>query len=90
MNADLYKALGWMFVALAGIFALGMAKPFARYYYPGLPGFPRRLAAPLIFGILAAACFMGIGRAALIFVVLLGLTLAVIGRWRGRNDKPVV
>ena len=90
MDMDLYLVFGWMFVALAGIFALGVARPFARYYYPVLPSFPRRLAAPLIFGILAAACFMGIGRAALIFVALFGLTLAVIRRWRCRNDKPAV
>jgi len=89
MNIDLYAAFGWIFVALAAIFALGMAKPFARYYYPDLPSFPRRLAAPLIFGVLAAACFMGIGRAVLIFVVLVGLTLVFIRRWRCRNNKLV-
>ena len=88
MNVELYKVLGWMFVALTAIFALGIAGPLARQYYPGPSTLPRRLAAPLIFNILAMACFMGFGQAALIFTVLLGLTLVVSRRWRLRNDKP--
>ena len=90
MNIDLYNVFGWMFLAIAAIFTLGIARPLARHYYPGRSTFPRRLAAPLIFGILAAMCFMGIGQAALIFAVLLGLTLVIIRRWGCRNDKPAV
>ena len=77
-----------MFVALATIFALGLAGPLARHYYPGPTTFSRRVAAPLIFSVLAAACFTGIGLTALIFAVLLGLTLVIVRRWRLRNDKP--
>ena len=88
MGIEIYEALGWMFVALAAIFALGLAGPLVRHYYPGPSTLPRRMAAPLIFSILAAACFTGIGLAALIFFVLLGLTLMIVRRWRLRNDKP--
>jgi hypothetical protein len=88
MKMDFYRFFGWMFVFLAAFFALGLTASLARHFYPHSPSFLRRLAGPLIFGLLAVACFMGIGRAALILVVLSGLTLIVISHWRRRNDRP--
>ena len=38
MTMQLYNVFGWMFVALSAVFAVGVFKPFARHFYPGLPG----------------------------------------------------
>jgi hypothetical protein len=85
MNTELNNILGWMFVLLATIFSLGLTKLFAKRFYPASPGFSRRLAAPLIFGVLALACFMGTSFLALTLVVLLGSTQVVISHLKHRN-----
>ena len=82
--------LGWMFVALAAIFTLGIAPPFARRFYPGSPNFVRRLAAPVIFALLAAACFQGMALPALSLVVILGTALIAVSRRIGRKTPPLV
>jgi hypothetical protein len=87
MNMELCKALGRMFVLLSVVFAMGLIKPFVRHFYPASPGFPRRLAAPIIFVVLAMACFKGLGSVALILVVLSGLTQIIISRRRRRNAR---
>lgn len=90
MNVEFYNPLGWMFVALATIFALGIIGPLTLRYYPGQTTLPHRLAAPVIFSVLAAACFAGIGKGALIFVASLGLALAIRRRWQLRNSRPAI
>ena len=75
---------------VAALFALGLAKPFARHFYPGSPGLLPRLAAPLIFGGMAASCFLGVGREVLVFTVLAGLVLIAVTRWRRRGGKKTV
>ena len=79
--------MGWNFLLIAVVFALGLATLFARRFYPSSPSFVRRLAAPIIFIVLAVACFAGIGRWALICVTVLGLALIIVSRWRRRGDK---
>ena len=69
MSTDYFlKLMGWNFLLIAVVFALGLATPFARRFYPSSPSFVRRLAAPIIFIVLAVACFAGVGRWALICV----------------------
>ncbi len=87
VNANFYQILGWTFMLIACLFALGLATPIARHFYPDSPKFRHRLAAPLIFGALAVACFIGFGRAALFLVALLGLSLIAVSRWRRRSAK---
>jgi hypothetical protein len=87
MNIDYYKLLGWTLLLVAGIFSVGLSPSFARHFYPSSPRLLRRLAAPLIFGGLAAACLTGAGYAALFFVILLGLTQIALTRWRRGKDN---
>ena len=77
----LWIALGWMFVALAAIYALGVAEPLARRFYPGSPGLLARLGAPLIFAGLAAACFQHFAIPALISIVTLGMVQITWSHW---------
>jgi hypothetical protein len=86
MNRDVFNQLmGWDFVLIAAVFALGLTKTFARRFYPALPSLKHRLAAPIIFSTLAAACFAGFGFWALTRVATLGLALMIVTRWRRRN-----
>jgi hypothetical protein len=82
MNIDYYKLLGWTLMLIAGIFSIGLSPSFAHHFYPGSPRLLRRLAAPLIFGGLAAACLMGVGFATLFLVIMLGLTQITVRRRR--------
>lgn len=82
-----YTALAWMFVTIAAIFALGLTPHFARRFYPDMPHFRRRLAAPIIFGLLAAACFTGLAVPALALTAALGLTQVGRDRWRHWQAK---
>lgn len=80
---------GWMFAALAALFTLGSTAPFARRFYPSAPSFLRRLAAPVIFALLAVACFRGAALPALSFVVILGAVQIVVSRRIGRKPRPL-
>ena len=83
----LWITFGWMFVTLAAIYALGVAEPLARRFYPGSPGFLARLAAPLIFAVLAAACFLHVAVPALIVTVALGTVQIARSRWLRRRTR---
>jgi len=87
MIVDFYQILGWTYGLIAFLFALGLATPIARHFYPDLPSFRHRLAAPLIFGAMALACFIGFGHAALLLVSLPGLILIAVSHWRRRSGK---
>lgn len=90
MIPDFYQQFGWTLALIAAVFALGLTAPFARRFYPGSPGFRRRLAAPLIFGAWAVACCIGFGRVALFLVAFLGLILIAITRWRHHREKRAI
>ena len=79
--------LGWMFVLIASVFALGLTRTFARHFYPESPGFARRLAAPLSFAALAGACFRGAALPALVLTFALGATMILLSRWNRRNKS---
>jgi len=90
MNLEYYELMGWTLVLVAAIFTLGLASPFARHFYPGSPGLLHRLAAPLIFGVLAGTCFLGMGHEVLALTVLIGVPLIVADRWKHRSDRHAV
>jgi hypothetical protein len=85
-----FERFGWCMVAVASIFALGLVPRLASRFYRGSPGFARRLAAPVIFSVLAAACFLGIGGELLILVAVLGLTQIIMSRRRKRRAAAPV
>ena len=89
MNIDFYQLLGWSFILIAAIYALALAGPIARRFYPESPSLLVRLAAPVIFGGLGLACFAGMGRGTFICVALLGLVLISVNRWKRRGLKRV-
>jgi hypothetical protein len=66
---------------------MGVIKPFARRFYPGSPTLFQRFAAPLVFGGLAAACFLGFGQEALLLTVAIGLALIGLNRRTRRRAK---
>ena len=72
--------LGWMFLGLAALFSLGLVPRMAGQFYPTRPGFVTRLAAPVTFGLLAAACFAGFAIPALYTVAVVGTALIVYRR----------
>lgn len=78
---------GWLFAAMAAIFALGLTPQGARRFYPASPKLPGRLAAPVVFALLAAACFAGVAVEALSVVVVGGVTQIGVSRWHGRKSK---
>lgn len=80
---------GWMFVMLTAIFTLGLMPHFARRFYPTAPPFAVHLAAPVIFALLASACFLGLAMKALSVVVVLGMAQIVVSRLRGRKQPPL-
>ena len=83
----LHTQLGWMFAALAALFALGLAPRLAPRFYSAAPSAPRRLAAPVLFAALAVACFLGAAVQALSAVVIAGMPLIVSRRWEGRKHR---
>lgn len=81
--------LGWMFAAIAALFTLGLMPLFARRFYPDSSGLLRRLAAPVIFLLLAVACFTGMALQALSLVVVFGLALIAMSRRKSRKSPPL-
>ncbi len=79
---------GWLFVAISAIFTLGLTPQWASRFYPASPTFLVRLAAPMIFALLASACFMGVAIQALMVIVVCGLTQIMVSRGAGRKSKP--
>jgi len=79
--------IGWMFVALTAIFALGLSPRWANRFYPTSPSFSRRLAAPVIFAALAAVCFAGFALQALSAVVIAGGALIAMHRRTARRNQ---
>jgi hypothetical protein len=71
---------GWLFVAMAAIFALGLIPRWAVRYYPTSPPFLVRLAAPVIFAVLASACFLGLAVKAFAVLIVCGMILILIRR----------
>lgn len=80
---------GWTFIIVAAIFTLGLMPRFARRFYPTAPRFLVRLAAPVIFALLATACFLGLALKALSIVVILGMAQIIVSQWRGRKQPPL-
>ena len=80
---------GWMFVGLAALFSLGIVPRGAGRFYPTRPGVRVRLAAPVIFGLLAVACFMGVGLPALSTVAVLGVAQILVSRRANRRRTAV-
>ena len=82
--SDLFFRLGYGFLAIALLFSAGLLPRFARRFYPQipLPGAARRGAAPVIFSLLAAACFAGYGLPALVVVAVGGAVLIAKSRLR--------
>lgn len=80
--AEFYATFGWCLLALAAIFSLALVPRFARRFYPTGPGVLVRLAAPVIFGALAGACFAGVGFEALVLTAVVGTVLVVHSRWK--------
>lgn len=78
---------GWLFAAIAAIFAFGLIPRWTVHFYPTAPPFLVRLAAPIIFAVLATACFMGLAVKALSLVIICGMILIAISRWVGRKSK---
>ncbi len=72
-----YTTMGWMFVFMAAFFALGLLPQLAKRFYPDSARFRLRLAAPIIFGLMATACFIGLALPAMVLTVALGLPLVV-------------
>jgi hypothetical protein len=79
--------LGWMFLGIAALFLLGLVPRLAGRFYPTRPRFVTRLAAPVVFGGLAAACFAGFATPALYAVAVVGAVLIVYRR-RGKVAGP--
>ena len=79
---DFMPAFGAILFAVAALFTPGVLPRFAPRFYPGNPALGRRLAAPLLFAALGAACFTGAGPGAMIAAAMLGTTQAGIARWR--------
>ncbi len=84
-----YTSMGYMFVSLAAIFALGLVPSLAPRIYPASPNVSRRLIAPVVFAMLATACFTGIALQALVLTVVLGLPCIITNRWHERKFKRV-
>ena len=76
--------LGWMFIALAALFSLALLPRLAGRFYPTRPGYVTRLAAPVIFGLIAAACFAGYGLPALAVIAVVGFAQIIANRKRVR------
>lgn len=82
-----YHHFGWCLLALALIFLMGLLPPIARRFYPEQPHFRLRLAAPVIFAVLASACFAEIGLAAMILTITIGIALIGYNRFTLRKES---
>ncbi|HEX4612821.1 MAG TPA: hypothetical protein VH092_31795 [Urbifossiella sp.] len=69
--------LGWTFLGLTALFSLGLVPRLASRFYPTRPVLLVRLAAPVIFSVLAAACFAGLAFPAVCVVAAVGTALIV-------------
>ena len=87
MIAAFFAPLGWCFLAIAGLFLLGLTPRFAPRFYPDASGVVARAAAPVLFALLAAACFGGWGQPALVTTTLVGAALCVLQRRRDRVEE---
>jgi hypothetical protein len=85
---DFFLPFGWWLLLVAAVFALGLWPRVGRHFYPGAPGFRRRLAAPVIFTCLAVACFRGAGLQAMLVTVILGMTQIVVSRGNRPQRRP--
>jgi hypothetical protein len=81
INIYFAAPFAWMFAGIAVIFAFGLLPKLASRFYPASPAFRVRLAAPIIFALLAVACALGIAIQTLSAITIAGLTL-IIGRRR--------
>jgi hypothetical protein len=81
---------GWMFLGLAVIFSLGLISRLAGKFYPSRPRLLVRLAAPVIFAFIAAACFVGLTMYVLSAVAVLGLVLIVLTRRRAKQPAQPI
>ena len=72
---EIYDRFAWCMVAIAAFFSLAVLPPLQATFYPQQVSLKIRLAAPTLFGLLAAACFAGIGFWALMLTILIGSRL---------------
>lgn len=72
---------------VAILFMAGLDRRLAKKMYPLATTLPQRLAAPLIFGTLSAACFLGLGHWVLMGIVATGLPLVAMNRWKLRRKR---
>ena len=86
INTQIALPFAWLFVSMTAIFALALWPKLAVRFYPESPNLGRRFAAPVIFALLAAACYLGAAIQTLAAVTLFGLILIVIQRRRGRGQ----
>lgn len=77
-----YSSLAWLFTALSLGGLLGLTPRFRAKIYPENPNALLCAAAPVLFSLLAVACFCGLGLAALSVVAVGGLALIAIARSR--------
>ena len=78
--------LGWTFTGIAALFSFGLVPSLAAWFYPTRPGFFTRLAAPVIFAVMAAACFAGFSTPVLVTVAVLG-TAVIVTRKKPKVEK---
>ncbi|BDI30714.1 hypothetical protein CCAX7_27650 [Capsulimonas corticalis] len=80
-------AFAGMFAALAAIFALGLTPQFSRRFYPESPGFFARLAAPVIFALLAMGSYWRMAIPSLVTIAVLGAIQMARRHWRSRIKR---
>ncbi len=80
--------LGWTFLGVALLFSLGLLPRLAARFYPGRPSVLIRLAAPVIFASLSAACFCGFAMPVLAALAVVGSVFVVLSRRRAKS-RPV-
>ena len=78
--------MAWLFTALALGSLLGLTPRFRARIYPENPNTLACAAAPVLFSLLAVACFAGLALPALGFVAVAGLVLIAISRTRQKFE----
>ena len=75
-----WNGLGWTLMGVAALFSLGISTRWAHYFYPEPLAPSRRAAAPVLFALLAVACFSGAGFPVLVMVAACGALQSMLAR----------